>query len=281
MTSGHEEPADVLKPEQISNLMSPGSRHGLAGLTVLDQTDSTNSELQRLTTDQQHAHAILAETQSSGRGRRDRNWYSPPGCNIYLSLGWQFDSNQVPLSTLPLLAAICVCRALSRAGLEGHGIKWPNDILIGRKKLGGILVEMQATAGGASTAVIGMGLNINMPRGSREQQEADLSIDRQWTDLSSQLNESDPISRNAIIALLLEELIEGVRLYTREGFEPYREDWKSLDLLQGKQVEIEHLGQVVSGIARGIDPDGGLCVERMEQAGVTTFLAGEVRVFHD
>ena len=272
----------ALNAEHISNLMSATTRLQLGQLTILDSVDSTNSELQRLPMKEQHAHAVLAESQSKGRGRRDRHWFSPPGSNIYLSLGWQFGVRTPALSSIPLLVALCTCRALSRVGLKGHGIKWPNDVLVNGNKLAGILVEMQAEAGGPSVAVIGLGLNVNMPPGSRHHRQAEAEINRGWTDLSSHLDQPESISRNAVAALLLEELIEGARAYEINGFATLRDEWDSLDLLAGKRVQIEHQKQVSEGLARGISEDGGLQV----QIPVSTngkyrvFHAGEVRVFH-
>jgi BirA family biotin operon repressor/biotin-[acetyl-CoA-carboxylase] ligase len=273
------DPGQMLNAGLISNLMSPAARLQLLQLTVLDAVDSTNSALQRLPAKQQHAHAILAESQSKGRGRRSRQWFSPAECNIYLSFGWQFANGRQGLSIVPLVAAVCVCRALSRAGLEGHGIKWPNDVLIGDQKLAGILVEMQAVAGGPATGVIGVGLNVNMPPQSREGLEAGERIDRRWTDVSSHLNASGPVCRNTVAALLLDELIDGVRHYETHGFSLFQSDWKALDLLAGRRIEIQHQGRTLSGVARGIDAAGGLRVERGGEVGV--FHAGEVSVFYD
>jgi BirA family biotin operon repressor/biotin-[acetyl-CoA-carboxylase] ligase len=268
-----------LDGELISNLLAPATRMQLAGLTILDTVDSTNSALQRLPAGQQHARAVLAESQSSGRGRRNRTWFSPPGCNIYLSFGWRFANDRGGLSHLPLVAAICACRALARAGLRDHGIKWPNDVLVGQSKLAGILVEMNAIAGGPATAVIGLGLNVNMPPGSRAGREAGATIDREWTDLSSSLESPEPPCRNTLAALLLDELVGGARTYGENGFAAFRKDWQALDLLSGRSVELQHRDRVLTGIARGIDEAGGL---RVETGGrVTIFHAGEVRVYHD
>lgn len=283
-TQGDSQPDQSLIAEQISNLMSPATRLQLGQLTILDSIDSTNSALQRLPAHEQHAHAILAESQSKGRGRRERSWFSPPGSNIYLSLGWRFGVGAPDLSSIPLLVAICTCRALARVGLKGHGIKWPNDVLMKGEKLAGILVEMQAEAGGPSTAVIGLGLNVNMPPGSRQHQEADVQIDRRWTDLASHLDEPGTVSRNAVAAILLDELIEGARAYEVNGFSVLQNEWNSLDLLAGKKVEVQFQNQVSSGVAEGISADGGLRVRSTEPSSPgqsRVFHAGEVRVFHD
>ena len=96
---------DQLEAGLIRAGMSSANLSKLRQLTLLQETDSTNTEVSRLPGDRQHAHAVLADRQTGGRGRRQRNWHSPPGGNIYLSLGWWFRMNDWPLSTLPLVVA--------------------------------------------------------------------------------------------------------------------------------------------------------------------------------
>ena len=277
-------PFEVLEPERIRKLLSPLSMDRLFRLTVLDETDSSNSALQRLPLEQQHAHVILAESQTRGKGRRQRSWYSPPGCNVYLSLGWRFADSELPLSTLPLVAAICTCRALARTGLQGHGIKWPNDILVNGAKLAGILVELQTTAGGPAHAVIGVGVNVSMPKSSAAGQQADAAIDRKWTDLASHLPcAASSFSRNSVAALLLDELLAGVLEYEAAGFSAFSTEWMALDLLAGQQVRVQHQETSSAGIARGISEDGGLLLEVIKADGRVEkriIVAGEVSVHH-
>ena len=92
MNLSQEVTFEALDPQSIRERMLPPSLQLLERLTVLNETDSSNSALLRLPVEQQHAHAILAESQTRGRGRRQRDWYSPPGCTVYLSLGWNFGS---------------------------------------------------------------------------------------------------------------------------------------------------------------------------------------------
>ena len=260
--------------------MSPGPLQMLGQITALAETDSTNSYLKRLPLDQQHGHAVFAESQISGRGRRQRSWFSPPGCNVYLSLGWFFGESCGPLSTLPLAVAVATCRALSRTGIEGHGIKWPNDILAGGAKLAGILVESQASGAEAVYAVIGVGLNVTMPA-----EGADAVIDRPWTDIVSLLpGKEKNWSRNGIAANLLQELLHGAGEFEANGFKAFEQEWCELDLLAGKEVLLQQNGAIVSGVARGIDADGGLVLERVEPGGNKirqAFHAGEVSVHRD
>jgi BirA family biotin operon repressor/biotin-[acetyl-CoA-carboxylase] ligase len=274
---------DALSAELIRQAMASAAQALLRELTVLDETDSTNACLARLPLGRRHAHAVLAESQTQGRGRRQRSWYSPAGGNIYLSLGWRFDPAPPHLTTLPLVAGVCVCRALEQAGLQNHGIKWPNDILAGGAKLAGVLVETQAAGGRAVVAVIGIGLNVRMP-GTPEDLPPGV-IDRPWTDLASRLPEAQRgIGRNAVTALLLEELLPGLQRYAGEGFAPFREAWSRRDLLSGRRVGIEGNSPFLSGMARtgtalSIDESGGLAVD-IDGYGVQVLHAAEVSILH-
>ena len=268
---------DRLDADLISESMAPAAQAKLRQLTLLQETDSTNTAVLRLPGDRQHAHAVLAECQTGGRGRRERSWHSPAGGNIYLSLGWWFRDCQWPLSTLPLIVAIAVCRALARAGLHGHGIKWPNDILIQDKKLAGILVELQSAGSSPALAVIGVGINVRMP--SPEPGEAAAAINRPWTDLVSQLKPRDAgINRNRLVSFLLDELLEALAAFELAGFEGFSDAWRELDLLQGKNIQLEHSGQILAGTAHGVDKNGGLLLETA-QSGIQVFHSGEVSIY--
>jgi len=267
---------DRLEASLIRQHMAPARWIKLSQLTVLPEVDSTNTAVARLPGDRQHAHAVLAEQQTVGRGRRQRNWHSPAGGNIYLSLGWWFRESNWPLSTLPLVVAIAVCRALGRAGLQGHGIKWPNDILIDGKKLAGILVELQSSGRGPALAIIGTGLNIRMPESSPGELKA--AIDRPWTDLAAHLeNEGAAIDRNHVAALLLEELPAALELFERDGFEPLRSTWQELDVLQGNKIVLDQDGTDLPGIVRGVDGNGSLLLETAPSV-IQTYHSGEVSI---
>lgn len=270
---------DLLDAKAISEGVLPSLRSRLRRVTVLEEVDSTNSKLQRLPAPERHAHALFAERQLSGRGRRQRNWHSPAGGNIYLSLGWQFRDGKLPLSTLPLVVAVCAAQALSRAGLKGHGIKWPNDILVNGAKLAGILVEMQSSGMGSSTAVIGIGLNVRMP--VREGEDPMQLIDRPWTDLQSHLPEGSlASSRNQLAVHLLDQLLAAMGRFEQSGFDTFIAAWEQFDLLNGNPVMLDLDEGMVAGIAQGINNDGELMVA-IEDGSVRSFHSGEVRVFHD
>jgi len=262
------EPLELLERESILDRMDHQARNEITGFEIETTLDSTNSALQRLSVAKQHGRVILAECQTAGRGRRGRRWHSPFGRNLYLSLGWRFNQSLSELGCLPLVVALSAARALSRAGLEGHRVKWPNDLLIDGQKLCGCLVEMQGDARGPCDAILGVGINVHMPP-SAETTE----IDQPWTDLDSHLQNC---SRNLLAVMLLEELIRRVSLFAVRGFEPFREGWREFDGLSGKIVRVTVGGRPLQGRAKGIDETGALLLDTGEE--VLSLYSGEVRV---
>jgi BirA family biotin operon repressor/biotin-[acetyl-CoA-carboxylase] ligase len=266
---------DVLDADRIAAGLGQPQRALLGGVTVLPEVDSTNSELLRIPAAKQHAHAVIAERQLAGRGRRERRWHSPAGGNLYFSLGWRFESPGVTLSALPLVAALAAAQALSDAGIEGHGVKWPNDILIDGRKACGILAEMKWT-GSEALAVIGIGINVRMP--CTETEDPDRLIDRPWTDLETHLDTAHrPCDRNRLAALLLNQLLCFLPHFEQKGFAGFETDWRRWDLLRDSPVTLETDDGPVSGTAMGVNENGELLLESNGEVRACT--AGEVRVF--
>lgn len=266
---------DVLDAVRIADGLSQPQRALLGGVTVLPEVDSTNTELMRMPASKQHAHAVIAERQLAGRGRRERKWHSPAGGNLYFSLGWRFEAPDVGLSSLPLVAALAVVQTLSDAGLEGHGIKWPNDILVNGRKACGILAELKWT-GSEALAVIGIGINVRMPRSKCE--DPGRLIDRPWTDLDSNLAVAHrPCDRNRLSATLLDRLLTLLPRFERQGFKGFATDWHRWDLLADGPVTLETDHGPVTGTAAGVNENGELLLEVGGEK--QSFSAGEVRVF--
>ena len=251
--------------------MDPVIRKQLTRLEIETSLDSTNSALQRLPLAQQHAAVILAEFQSAGRGRRGRQWHSPRGRNLYLSLGWKFENPLTVLGCLPLVIALSVAQALARAGLKGHRVKWPNDLLLDGRKLCGCLVEVKGDAKGPCHAVLGVGINVHMP-----ESEVANEIDQPWTDLHSQLPEC---SRNDLATLVLEELIKQLELFAEQGFTPFRALWQQMDGLTGRLVSVDSGCGLLQGTVRGIDDRGALLLDTGNE--VLSLHIGEVSVKFD
>lgn len=214
---------------------------------------------------------LLAEHQSAGRGRRGRSWVAPPGGAICLSLSWTFPQVPRDAGALSLAIGVCVLRALGAIGLKNAQLKWPNDILVGDRKLGGILIELRAESAGPASAVIGIGLNVALGEALLHEIEA---LGQPATDLVSAGLES--VSRNALAARVVEACIQGLGQFEQEGLRPFVEEWRHADALRGRPVTVHAAAQGAKGLARGIDLSGALLVETPR--GLQKFFSGDVMV---
>lgn len=219
-------------------------------LEVLAVTDSTNTRLLEADS-KDDPQILLAEFQAGGRGRRGRSWQSPFGANLYLSLAWPFAQWPPQLPALPLAAGVACARALRGQGVS-VGIKWPNDLWVDGRKLGGILIEHRGETGGPCRAVIGIGLNVAM---SAAQAQA---IEQPWISLNEILRA--PVSRNALAAAVAGALLSALAQFEQTGFAAFLEDWGAFDLTANRAVRVDGAAPL-AGIARGIDAGGALIVE--------------------
>lgn len=256
-------PLELLDEQAIRDRLGDESLRHLAQLTVHEQIDSTSTWL--LEQDRTHGHAVLAEYQQAGRGRRGRDWVSPYAANIYLSLGWCFAGGPAALAGLSLATGVAVVRALAALGVEGVGLKWPNDLYLNDAKLGGILLELRGEQEGPCEAVAGIGLNLYMPPAQAS------GITQRWTDLS---RHAADLSRNALVARLLDELIGTFEEFSERGFMACHREWQALDIFRGREVVLETPQGLIRGLARGVDSSGALLLENA--AGLQRFHAGEV-----
>ena len=214
---------------------------------------------------------LAAEYQSAGRGRSSRQWFAPPGGALCLSLAWSFASLPKGAAALSLAVGVCALRALaSIAPLDVH-LKWPNDLLSGERKLGGILIELRAESGGPAYVVIGIGINCAL--GERVTgQVRDSGADP--VDLASLgVKQCD---RNELAAALIREIVRGVLEFERSGLAPFAADWAAADALAGRVVTVALPDGEFVGHARGIDADGALCVHG--NGTLRRFNTGEVSV---
>ena len=187
--------------------------------------------------------------------------------NIYLSLGWRFEVGIGELSALPLVLALATAKSLADCGLEGHVIKWPNDVLRDGQKLAGCLVEVQGDASGPCTAVMGVGINVHMPVGT---DGAD-SIDQPWADVARFV---PGISRNRLAAAVLDALLSSIFLFERNGFGAFKGAWNARDALAGRAVGVVTPTGRMRGTAHGVSLRGGLLLET--DSGIRELHAGEV-----
>jgi BirA family transcriptional regulator, biotin operon repressor / biotin---[acetyl-CoA-carboxylase] ligase len=241
-------------------------------LDVLWTVDSTNSALLgRGNPAIGSTEVLLAEYQTQGRGRRGRAWLAPPGGAICLSFSWTFGQVPEDLSALGLAIGVCTLRALKHFELPGLKLKWPNDILIDERKLGGLLIELRAESTGPACVVIGLGLNVALgPQLLKRIAGTGIPA----TDLLT-AGLVRP-SRNRIAAAIISSCLAGLTEFERSGLKPFVEEWRAADNLRGRAVDVHTAEGVARGLARGIDVHGALLIETRD--GVRRFISGDVTV---
>ncbi|OAN16360.1 biotin--[acetyl-CoA-carboxylase] synthetase [Photobacterium jeanii] len=235
-------------------------------LSLIPVIDSTNQHLLDRVGQLPSGAVCLAEYQQAGRGRRGRQWLSPFGSNLYLSMYWRLDAGMAAAMGLSLVVGIAIADTLTALGAQDIKLKWPNDLYFQDKKLAGILTEMTGQAGDAAHLVIGMGLNIAMP--TKEGSE----IDQAWTNLADACDTLP--SRNVLAATLVERLHTTLTEYEVCGLEGFITRWNEYDNFLNRPVKLLIGERVVEGIARGIDKQGGLLLET--EQGITPYIGGEI-----
>lgn len=262
------QPVELLDANEIEALLSQARAHLVHDIDIAWSLDSTNSELLRRVTPLLGASVLLAEQQTGGRGRRGRSWASPLAAHVYLSLARHFSGGLARLGGLSLVAGVATAEALHGCGFDQTRLKWPNDLVVDGRKLGGLLVEGGGEHGGPVRAVIGIGVNVRMPPSFAA------GIDQPWTDLAS-LDEGLP-SRNALVARLLEHLLPALEQFDHHGLAPFLPRYAKLDALIGCQVEVQDGDSSQQGAYVGIAEDGALLMHCA--GGVRSVHAGEVSV---
>ena len=251
-----EAPVDLLDADVIRSRLPQDARGRLRRLEVHEALDSTSDRL--LAVDDLPSgqfDACLAEFQSAGRGRRGRRWVAPFASGLCLSIGWNYRDAPAALSALSLAAGVAVLRALGRLGIAGLALKWPNDVVRGDSKLGGILIDLRGEAAGPAYVVVGVGINVRLPASARKRLAED-GVDA--VDLAAL---GPPPARNAIAAALVAELSNALGEYGARGLAAFAEEWQDADALAGRTIAVLHGGQTLHGRARGVDSDGALLLE--------------------
>jgi BirA family transcriptional regulator, biotin operon repressor / biotin---[acetyl-CoA-carboxylase] ligase len=266
--------SEPLAAERIQEKLSPDVRSRVRRLEVAWSVGSTNTVLlSRPNPPSGSSEVMLAEYQTAGRGRRGRAWLAPPGGAICLSLSWTFRDVPADLSALGLVIGVCELRALHRLGVTGGKLKWPNDLLVDERKLGGILIELRAETDGPACVVIGIGLNVALgaPVLAKIAEAGNAATDLITAGLVEPL-------RNTVAAALIDSCIGGLLEFEGHGLRPFIDHWRDADALQGKMVDIKGgAGEVTHGLARGVDLHGALLVETPDE-GLKKFVSGEVSV---
>ncbi|KPW52977.1 BirA bifunctional protein [Pseudomonas syringae pv. antirrhini] len=254
-------PIVLLDPAAIVESGMPGEW----SVRTYDSIDSTNAEASRLIAlGAPMPLLVVAEQQTAGRGRRGRKWVSPFAENLYYSLVLRIDGGMRQLEGLSLLVGLAVMNVLRDMGVQGAGLKWPNDVLVGRQKIAGILLELIGDPADVCHVIIGVGVNVNM-RVSTE-------VDQLWT--SVRLQTGAPADRNTIAARISAQLEALLTVHRQEGFLAFQKEWEQGHLWQGAAVKLLSGIETVEGVVLGVDSLGAL---RLEVNGLEkSFSGGEL-----
>lgn len=219
---------------------------------IHETIDSTNAEAMRVANSGAELPClVLAEQQTAGRGRRGRQWISPYAENLYYSLALRMDGGTRRLDGLSLLVGLAVVDTLRELGIHSAGLKWPNDILVGRKKLAGVLLEVTGDPANVCHVVIGIGININMRKSS--------NVDQAWTSFALELGRLH--DRNKVACALSRNLSGYLAGHQEKGFGAYRRDWEDKHLWQGLAVDLTVGPKIIQGVVLGVGNDGALRLE--------------------
>lgn len=219
---------------------------------VLEVIDSTNSEAaRRLGSGMLPPFTLLAECQTAGRGRRGRSWSSPYGQNLYFSHVLAVARPRL-LEGLSLVVGLAICRVLRQLGVDSAALKWPNDVLASGSKIAGVLIELFGDPADGCCAVIGLGVNVDMPCAAGP-------IDQPWTSIRQETGRS--VDRNDLAVALHRELADCIGVLGELGFPAFKAQWESLHAWQGRRVALSTAADCTVGIARGVDARGALCLE--------------------
>ncbi len=262
----------VLIPDRLSGLeVGPMlATHDLARTIHYEQQlESTNATAFRLAAEgAPHGEVVIAEAQTSGKGRRGRNWVSPGGLNLYASLILRPDLPPQRAPELTLVAAVALAETLREAGAPEAQIKWPNDVQIAGKKVAGILTELSSDPDRISFVILGVGVNLNSTAADLPEEVASLA-----TSLGEARGAKVP--RALFAAALFSRLEEWLDRHADEGFEPIRQAWKTLSSTLGQQVLVKTERSEFRAFAEDIDEAGALVVRR-EDGTLEKVIAGDV-----
>ncbi|HPL62508.1 MAG TPA: biotin--[acetyl-CoA-carboxylase] ligase [Syntrophales bacterium] len=244
---------------------------GRGDIVCLPEADSTNNRAKALAeAGAPEGALVLAEAQSGGRGRRGRNWFSPAGSGIYMSLILRPEIPPAEAARITLMSSVAVAEAVAAVARLDVKIKWPNDVLAGAKKIAGILTEISTEMDSVNYVVVGIGINVG-------HRPADFPPDIRSSAGSIFSETGRAVSRTELIRSVI-TLFERryFELKTR-GFQNIRKRWCGLSGVLGRSVVVESPGGRIRGTAESIDGDGSLLV-RNRSGVLKRLFSGDVSI---
>jgi BirA family transcriptional regulator, biotin operon repressor / biotin---[acetyl-CoA-carboxylase] ligase len=240
-----------------------------------DETGSTNSVLSRLAENgASEGTTVIADKQTSGRGRLGRKWISPPGMNLYMSILFRPSIASWESPLLTFIASIALAETIKKTGIPKTEIKWPNDVQINGRKVAGVLTELSVKWDRVGFVVVGIGVNINM---SREQMKREMG-ETAKSATSIKENSGEDVDRAKFTVDLLLEIESWYESFKRRGKPHIIREWMERWGGRNRRVRVAtEKGEVTEGIATGIDGEGHLLVKKDDESTVE-IVTGDVTV---
>ena len=256
----------IMNRERLLKYLADNSVESISGVHTFSEIDSTNSEAERLINNGiEDMQLVVADAQSAGRGRRGRDWVSPSGCGLYLSLVYPFSIETDGLQGLSLVAALSTHAAIRNLGVETLQLKWPNDLLVGNKKLSGILLELHNDSI-RTWVIFGIGINYKLTDDQR------VLIGRPVVGVSEFL--SEPPSIEQLAALVTVELLRNIGEFISSGFSTFQPIWNSYDRYLERDIVIQNGNSRKIGRYKGVDESGSLLLQTVD--GLQRISGGEL-----
>jgi BirA family biotin operon repressor/biotin-[acetyl-CoA-carboxylase] ligase len=216
------------------------------------EIDSTNDEAFELAAaGSPEGTVVIADSQTKGKGRLQRVWHSPSGSNIYTSIILRPNLEPDSAPQISILAGVAIAEIMDNFCAGMVNLKWPNDVLLKRKKVCGILAQMKTSASRVDFVILGIGINVNIDYNQ-------LPGDIKNTATSLAIETGHKISRQELIIGLYENLAKWYKKLMEGGFSAVKEKWLSMAPMIGKRVQIMSGNEMISGKALGIDEQGSL-----------------------
>jgi len=258
---------DRLGPAELAPYLT-GTWRRIEWLAEVDSTQRVARELARAGAAE--GTTVVAETQSAGRGRLGRSWHSPPGRNVYCSVVLRPALAPTVVPQIALVVGLAVATAVRETSGLAPLLKWPNDVLLGGRKVAGVLTEMDAELERVHFVIAGIGVNVNAQADTFPPELRDKAT-------SLAIAAGRPTDRVAFMGRLLAQLETRYRRFLAGGFAPLRAECEHLSALAGRAVVVHVPGGEVAGRVEGLDDDGALRL--VDDAGVTRrVVAGEVTI---
>lgn len=257
-------PIELLDKVKILKLLGHDTQDLVKIVNIIN---STNTYVKERLEQLPKGFVCISEAQTNGRGRRGKTWVSPFGSSIYMSMAWNFEGGYQSMVGLSLVVGISINRALKSIGVHTCKLKWPNDVYHDFKKLAGILVEVEGQVGAEVRAVIGIGININLPNTTD-------GIDQPFIDLTRITQTA--VDRNELIAQIIISLTAMLKEFELVGLVPFLAEWKEADLFYNEHVYLESGADRIHGISKGINENGALLLEKAGK--ITPHHGGEISV---